>query len=97
MYDDWIQISAGLPTDGEQIEFLLDGRSVAMQGTYTLPAFHSHWAEYGVDRVRRWRKLSNASDLATPAGNQPIQVLSSAQRHASGGHPLLAVCIAVDS
>lgn len=90
MFDDWVQSSAGLPCDGEQIEFLLDGRSVAMQGTYTLPAFHSHWAQYGVDRVLSWRKLTQGYDPTTAAGHQPRSVLSSTPLHDASQHPLLA-------
>lgn len=74
MSEDWNQSSNGLPRDGEQIEFVLDGRTVAMHGTYALPAFHSHWAEYGVDRVRSWRKLSPKLDLAGAESDQAMDV-----------------------
>lgn len=51
----WNHSSKLLPSEGQQIEFLLDHRRVAMEGTYNRQAFHSSWAEYTVDRVRSWR------------------------------------------
>ncbi len=77
MVEDWIQSSTGLPRDGEEIEFVVDGRTVALHGIYTLPAFYSHWAEYGVDRVRSWRTLSPKCDLAASGSNQPARALFS--------------------
>lgn len=78
MYADWIISSNGLPREGQQIEFLLDFRSVAMKGSYTHQAFRSHWAEYTVERVQSWRNLSEASDLAPPAQNLAERFLPSA-------------------
>ena len=80
MYADWIFSSNGLPREGQQIEFLLESRSVAMEGSYTHHAFRSHWAEYAVDRVCSWRNLRQVGDLATPVRNQALRVLSSAPR-----------------
>ncbi len=88
MNADWTQSSTGLPREGQQIEFLLESRSVAMEGSYTHQAFHSHWAEYAVDRVRSWRRLREACDLATPARNQGLSVRSSAPRLDSVHVPL---------
>ena len=76
---DWINSSAGLPRDGEEIEFVLDSRTVAMRGTYIRPDFHSHWAEYGVNRVRSWRNLSPKCDLAVAGSDQPASFLVGTQ------------------
>ncbi len=81
MGEDWNQSSNGLPRDGEQIEFVLDGRTVAMRGTYRLPAFYSHWAEYGVDRVRSWRKLSPKLDVAGAESDRAARLLPGTQDH----------------
>lgn len=70
MYADWITSSNGLPREGQQIEFMLDFRDVAMKGSYTHQVFHSHWAEYEVDRVRSWRNLRQECDLTIPAPYQ---------------------------
>lgn len=78
MYAEWIIRSNGLPREGQRIEFLLESRSVAMEGSYTRHAFHSRWAEYDVDRVRSWRNLTQTRDLAFPAWKQAERVLSSA-------------------
>lgn len=57
--------------------------------TLTRP-FRSHWSEYAVDRVRSWRKLTQACDLATLARNTPERVLSSTPRLEANHHPLPA-------
>ena len=88
MCADWIFSSNGLPRQGQQIEFLLDSRNVAMKGTYIHQAFRSHWAEYDVARVRSWRNLTEVFDLTTPARSQAEHVLSSASRHDTSHHPL---------
>ena len=80
---EWINSSTGLPRDGEQIEFELDDRMVAMHGTYALPSFHSHWADYGVERVRRWRNLSPMLDLAAAASDQVACAPPAPQDHDS--------------
>jgi len=51
----WVASSAELPHEGEPVEFLLDGRDVAMDGTYVHQIFRSHWSDYDVGRVRNWR------------------------------------------
>ena len=88
MYADWNQSSNGLPREGQQIEFMLDYCSVAMEGTYDHQVFHSHWAEYTVDRVRSWRNLVQECDRATPPRNQAERVLSSAPRYDTSHDPL---------
>ena len=94
MYADWNDSSNGLPREGQQIEFMLDYRSVALEGTYDHQVFHSHWAEYTVDRVRSWRKLTLECDPATPARNQAERVLSSALRYDTRLDPLPAGAMA---
>ncbi len=88
MHAQWIQSSNGLPREGQQIEFLLESRSIAIEGSYTHQAFRSHWAEYAIDRVRRWRNLREVGDLATPVWNQTLRVLSSAPRLDTSHDPL---------
>ena len=78
MNTDWIRSSNGLPREGQQIEFVLDHRSVAMEGTYAQQAFHSHWAEYTVERVRSWRNSMQECGRAAPTGKKAGGVLSSA-------------------
>lgn len=94
MYAEWITSANGLPREGQQIEFLLDCRSIAMEGSYTHQAFRSHWAEYDVDRVRSWRGLAEVCDLATPAQNQVPRVLIRAPRDDTSHHPLPAAGMA---
>ena len=77
---DWNHSSNGLPREGQQIEFLLDHRSVAMEGTYVRQAFCSHWTEYTVDRVRSWRDQVQKCDRAAPAWEKAGGVLSSVAR-----------------
>ena len=88
MYADWIFSSNGLPHQGQQIEFLLDFRNVAMNGTYIHQAFRSHWAEYDVARVRSWRNLTEVCDLATPPRSQAKHVLSNVSCQDTSYHPL---------
>ena len=55
MSAEWVASSAALPHDGEPVEFVLDGRKVAMDGTYARQTFQSRWSGYDVQRVRTWR------------------------------------------
>ncbi len=80
MNTDWIRSSNGLPREGQQIEFMLDHRSAALEGTYTRQSFHSHWAEYTVDRVRSWRNQVQKCERETPVWERAGGVLSSAAR-----------------
>ena len=57
----WVSSAAGLPLEGQPIEFVLDGREVALDGTYGLGTFQSRWSEYAIERVRSWRSV----DLST--------------------------------
>ena len=90
MYADWNHSSNGLPREGQQIEFVLDYRSVAMQGTYDHQVFHTRWADYTVDRVRSWRDLVLKCSQATPARHPTAGVLSNASRHDASPDPLPA-------
>jgi hypothetical protein len=59
----WVSTAASLPPDGEPIQLLLNDRDVPMNGVCANGAFHTRWAEYGVDRVRYWREAwSGVSD-----------------------------------
>jgi hypothetical protein len=62
---EWIASSLGLPREGEPVEFVLDGRDVALDGTYVQQIFRSRWTGYKVDRVRTWRS-SDARAHAPP-------------------------------
>jgi hypothetical protein len=55
MYTDSVKREAGLPQEGQSVEFILEGREVAMDGTYAERTFRSHWSDYAIDRVRSWR------------------------------------------
>ena len=63
MSNEWIASSCGLPQEGEPVEFVLDGRGVALDGTYVQQIFRSRWTGYEVGRVRTWR----SSDSRVPA------------------------------
>lgn len=54
----WVPSSTGLPHEGEPVEFFLDGRDTAMEGTYVHQAFRSRWTEYDVGRVCNWRSAA---------------------------------------
>jgi hypothetical protein len=51
----WIPSSTALPHDGDAVEFVLDGRKVPLDGTYTRQTFNSRWSGYDIQRVRTWR------------------------------------------
>ena len=84
------QSSNGLPREGQQIEFLLDHRSVAMAGTYTHQVFHTLWAEYDIDRVRSWRNLFPECDRATPIRSPAACIIPGVRRHDTSHYPLPA-------
>ena len=58
----WVTSATGLPHQGESVEFMLDGRNIAMDGTYDRQTFRSRWSGYDVQRVRSWR-LADASPI----------------------------------
>lgn len=49
--------AAGLPQEGEPVEFVLDGRDVALNGTYVEHTFRSRYSGYAIERVRSWRPV----------------------------------------
>ncbi|HSN38940.1 MAG TPA: hypothetical protein VLT92_01985 [Burkholderiales bacterium] len=51
----WIENTSGLPQEGQAVEFVLDGREVAMGGIYVERTFRSHWSGYPIERVSFWR------------------------------------------
>jgi hypothetical protein len=51
----WVRSSTALPRDDEPIEFVLDDRDVAIDGTYARQLFRSRWSSYDVERVGAWR------------------------------------------
>ncbi len=55
MSSDWVMSAADLPHNGQPVEFVLDGRQVAMLGTYVQQTFWSRWSGYDIQRVRTWR------------------------------------------
>jgi hypothetical protein len=66
MSAEWVFSSAALPHDGEPVEFVLDGREVAMDGTYARQTFQSRWSGYDVQRVRTWRPADMESSGQSP-------------------------------
>jgi hypothetical protein len=58
MYNPWVISSAGLPYEGQPVEFILDGREVAMDGIYVRRIFRSSWMSYEAERVRIWRSVA---------------------------------------
>jgi hypothetical protein len=63
----WVTSATGLPHQGESVEFMLDGRSVPMDGTYDRQTFRSRWTGYDIQRVRTWRLAdANSAEAHTP-------------------------------
>lgn len=50
----WVSSSSSLPHAGEPIRFLLDERTVSIDGEYAGGVFRSRWGEYDVGRVQSW-------------------------------------------
>ncbi|MHB8310944.1 hypothetical protein [Metallibacterium sp.] len=59
MYAPWVTSSTALPDEGQAVEFVLDGREVAMGGVYVQRTFRSRWSGYEVERVRTWRSADS--------------------------------------
>ena len=51
----WVTSSTALPQEGQPVEFVVDGRVVAMGGIYVRRTFRSRWAGYEAERVHTWR------------------------------------------
>lgn len=63
----------GLPKEGEPVEFVLEGRDVALDGTYVEHIFRSRYSGYAVERVRSWRSvdMTDRSSIADPLTQNP--------------------------
>jgi hypothetical protein len=68
----WTTSIAGLPEEGQHIEFVLAGRQVAIPGTFVRRVFRSRWSGYGVARVQRWRVVDPEPSVATQAQSDVI-------------------------
>ena len=68
----WVTSATGLPHQGEAVEFMLDNRSVAMDGTYDRQTFRSRWTGYDVQRVRTWR-LADANSAEPHTAQRAAQ------------------------
>ncbi len=55
MHPSWIRSAAALPRAGQPVEFLIDHRDIAIDGTYSGQVFCSRWTRYDVERVSAWR------------------------------------------
>jgi hypothetical protein len=67
MSTQWVTSATGLPHQGESVEFMLDGRSVPMDGTYDRQTFRSRWTGYDIQRVRTWRLAdANSAEAHIP-------------------------------
>ncbi len=69
MNTDWTCSSKELPCEGQQVEFVLDHRGVAIVGAYSQQAFRSRWAEYVIERVLCWRDRALEFDRVTSIRN----------------------------
>lgn len=67
MYSHGVTDSAALPHEGELVELVLDGRKVAIVGTYTQRIFRSRWSGYQVERVSSWRSADADTSAAALA------------------------------
>ncbi|MEO7062519.1 MAG: hypothetical protein ABI082_01940 [Dokdonella sp.] len=63
---EWMRTSHALPSEGEQVEFVLEHRDLAMNGVYNRCVFASRWSEYEPGVVREWRQVA-AMDAAAQA------------------------------
>ncbi len=54
---EWMQTAHALPSDGDQVEFVLEHRDLAMNGVYNRCMFASRWSEYEPGAVREWRQV----------------------------------------
>jgi len=56
----WVRSSTALPRDDQPVEFVLDDREVAIDGTYARQLFRSRWSSYDVERVGAWRLAASS-------------------------------------
>jgi hypothetical protein len=78
MYTHGVTDSTGLPHDGQPVEFVLDGRKVAIVGTYAHRIFRSRWSVYGVERVSSWRSTDVDSSAAASLNHADCATFASA-------------------
>lgn len=71
MGSQWTPTSEALPSEGRNVEFVLDSREHAMTGTYRGCAFVSRWSEYAVGSVRQWRDASVEAAMHDSARARP--------------------------
>jgi hypothetical protein len=76
MHDPWITSSIRLPCEGQRVEFVLDGRDVAMEGAYLQQIFRTRWTGYDPERVHTWRSADTNTHMSL---------------RAMAGHPLLSL------
>jgi hypothetical protein len=55
MHTPWVRSSTSLPREGQPVEFVLDDREIAIDGTYAGQTFWSRWTKYDLERVGSWR------------------------------------------
>jgi len=67
MYTQGVTNSTALPYEGELVEFVLDGRKVAIVGTYAQRIFRSRLSGYHIERVSSWRSADADSSAAALA------------------------------
>lgn len=51
MYIPWVRSSTALPREGQPVEFVVDDREIAIDGTYAGQNFWSRWTKYDLERV----------------------------------------------
>jgi len=78
MQTQWVSSSAGLPPEGQAVEFVLYGRAVAMIGVYCEQVFRSRWSGYDIERIRNWRSVDfDAFATTSPQRRDSFPVRSS--------------------
>ena len=63
MHIQWIAGSSALPREGQEVEFMLDRRDVAMAGSYVQRIFKTRWTAYEAERVCVWRSAESNGAL----------------------------------
>ena len=49
--------------EGQPVEFVLDDREIAIDGTYAGQTFWSRWTKYDLERVGSWRLTDSNTTL----------------------------------
>lgn len=73
MQEKWISNAAHLPSIGESIEFLVEGRQQSIHGTFANGIFHSRWADYDASRVTTWRRADGTRQSEKTDGSNATQ------------------------